>query len=210
MKVIYVYDALCGWCYGFSPVMNQFLDKYKDSLAFEVVSGGMITGGRIGTISEVATYIIRAYKYVEKAANAKFGSDFLNITLKNGTAVFTSIPPAIALSVFKNYQEEKSIQFATALQTAIYFDGLEPENYAGYGKIAKEFGLDPDDFVAKMRDSVYIQNAQNDFKKSNDLGVSGFPTVFIENEGVYYKIASGFVPFNVLENNFLTIKNKLK
>jgi putative protein-disulfide isomerase len=209
MKVIYVYDALCGWCYGFSPVMSQFHAKYKDSLTFEVFSGGMITGGRIGPIGEVASYISWAYKDVEKATNVKFGNDFLNKTLKNGKATFTSIPPAIALSVFKNFQEENSIKFASALQKAIYFDGIEPENYAAYGKIAQEFGLDAVDFVLQMGNQSNIQNAENDFIKSNDLGVSGFPTVFIEIDGVYHKIASGYIPFNILENNFLTIKNKL-
>ncbi len=50
VKLIYVYDALCGWCYGFSPVMMQLHSKYKDSIDFQVVSGGMITGNRIGPI----------------------------------------------------------------------------------------------------------------------------------------------------------------
>ena len=210
MKVVYVYDALCGWCYGFSLVMSQFKEKYKDSLAFEVVSGGMITGNRIGSIGEVASYISWAYKDVEKATNVKFGNDFLNKTLKDGNAVFTSIPTAIALSVFKKIQQENSVEFASALQKAIYYDGMEPENYSAYGKIAAEFGLDSIDFVLQMKDTINVQNAANDFKKSNDLGVSGFPTVFIEVDGVYHKIASGYVPFNVLENSFLTIKNKLK
>ena len=210
MKVVYVYDALCGWCYGFSPVMSQFQEKHKDSLAFEVVSGGMITGNRIGPIGEVASYISWAYKDVEKATNVKFGNDFLNKTLKDGNAVFTSIPTAIALSVFKKIQQENSVAFASALQKAIYYDGIEPENYAAYGNIAAEFGLDSTDFVLQMKDTINVQNAANDFKKSNDLGVTGFPTVFIEVDGVYHKIASGYVPFNVLENSFLTIKNKLK
>ncbi len=56
-KLIYVYDALCGWCYGFSPVISKIHKEYKDSLEFEVISGGMILGDRIGPIGEVASYI---------------------------------------------------------------------------------------------------------------------------------------------------------
>ncbi|MFW5658939.1 MAG: hypothetical protein ACOCZ8_03040, partial [Bacteroidota bacterium] len=40
MKVIYVYDALCGWCYGFSPNIQQLHDEFGDRVDFEVVSGG--------------------------------------------------------------------------------------------------------------------------------------------------------------------------
>jgi putative protein-disulfide isomerase len=208
MKIIYVYDALCGWCYGFSPVITQFQDKYKDSLSFEVISGGMVTGDRIGPIGEVASYISWAYKDVEKATGVKFGDSFLNETLKKGSAIFTSIPPAIALSVFKAIDEKNSVAFVAELQKAIYKDGIEPENLEAYGAIAAKFGLDASAFVLKMREPKYKSLADADFEKSNALGVSGFPSVFIALNDKYYKIASGYVSFSHLENNFLTIKSK--
>ncbi len=40
--VYYCYDAYCGWCYGFSPVIKKIASAYKDKLSFEVLSGGMI------------------------------------------------------------------------------------------------------------------------------------------------------------------------
>jgi hypothetical protein len=64
-KIIYIYDALCGWCYGFSPVMQQLQEKYAGKLEFEVLSGGMIMGLRAGPIGEVAAYIEKAYPDVE-------------------------------------------------------------------------------------------------------------------------------------------------
>ena len=99
IKLIYVYDALCGWCYGFSSVINQFAEKYENDLIFEVISGGMVTGGRIGPIGEVVGYISWAYKDVENATGIKFGNNFLNKTLKDGKAIFTSIPPAITSKI---------------------------------------------------------------------------------------------------------------
>ncbi len=208
MKVVYVYDALCGWCYGFSPVMTQFQAKYKDELDFEVISGGMITGDRIGPIGEVASYIGKAYKDVENATGVKFGDTFLNKTLAEGKAVFTSIPPAIALSVFKSLNPEQSIQFASALQKAIYFDGIEPENFDAYGQIASSFGLDGEAFVIKMKDPAYRKAAEEDFNTSTALGVTGFPSVFVEHNGTYYKIGNGYLPLSSLESNFLALKNQ--
>jgi putative protein-disulfide isomerase len=209
MKIIYVYDALCGWCYGFSPVMNQFYEKHKNELSFEAVSGGMITGDRIGPIGDVASYISWAYLDVEKATGVKFGVPFLEGTLKKGTAIFSSIKPSIALSVFKTIHPEQSITFASALNKAIYYDGLEPENINAYKKLALDFNLDADDFIAKMQDSIYLQLAEADFQKSNQLGVSGFPTVFVEHNNTMYKIASGYVFLQSLEENYLKIKQEL-
>lgn len=210
MKIVYVYDALCGWCFGFAPVMAQFEEKYKDTLEFEIISGGMITGDRIGAIGDVASYISWAYKNVEDASGVKFGSVFLNETLKNGTAIFTSIPPAIALSVFKSKLPKQSLNFASALQNAIYYDGIEPENITEYARIAERFGLDKSQFLSDMQNETYLLKAQNDFKKSSELEVTGFPTVFVLHQNQHYKMASGYVSFETLENNFLQIKNHIK
>ncbi|WGK64834.1 DsbA family protein [Croceiramulus getboli] len=210
MKIVYVYDALCGWCYGFSPVISQFQEKYKDSLDFEVISGGMITGDRIGPIGEVASYISWAYKNVEKATGVKFGSEFLNKILKDGEAIFTSIPSAIALSVFKTIDSTNSVRYACELQKAIYYDGIEPERLEVYGKIASKFGIDSESFVLTMKDSKYNQSAEDDFAKSAALGVTGFPTVFLEMEGVHHKMGSGYMPFNQLESNYLRSRDIIK
>jgi hypothetical protein len=34
-KIIYCYDAYCGWCYGFSAVINKIWGKYKENIDFE-------------------------------------------------------------------------------------------------------------------------------------------------------------------------------
>jgi len=40
VKLIYYFDALCGWCFGFSPVISQLEKEFEDRLNFEVISGG--------------------------------------------------------------------------------------------------------------------------------------------------------------------------
>jgi putative protein-disulfide isomerase len=207
MKVVYVYDALCGWCYGFSPVISKFYYKHRNNFDFEVISGGMIIDNRIGPIGEVASYIKSAYKIVEKETGVTFGKEFLDKILSEGEAIFTSIPPAIALSVFKTLDSEYSLEYAVELQKAIYFHGIKPENLDAYGQIASKFGLDAKAFVLKMKDPMYKKYAEEEFKTATTLGVTGFPSVFVENEGVYYQIGNAYLPFHILEKNFLKIKN---
>ena len=210
MKIVYVYDALCGWCYGFSPVMTQFQEKYKDSLDFEVISGGMITGNRVGPVGEVAPYISWAYKQVEVTTGVTFGTAFLEDTLKKGAAIFTSLPPAIALSVFKEMDSGNAVSYASEIQKAIYFDGIEPENKSVYGTIAAKFGLDSTDFVSKMDNPVYQELALADFKKASELNVTGFPSIFLKWEGTYHLLGSGYLPYNELVRLYLAIKHNLK
>jgi putative protein-disulfide isomerase len=196
---IYVYDALCGWCYGFSPVMQKLHEKYRNDFSFEVISGGMVTGERIGEIGKVAPYISWAYKDVENRTGVKFGEKFLDGILKDGTAIFSSIKPALALSVFKKQLPEKSVEFAHTLQSAIYFDGIEPDKFESYLPYAEKFGLDGAAFIAEMHLSDTEKSMLADFDLSRKLGVSGFPTTFFLHDKKNYALARGYTDFENID-----------
>src|SRR5215203_4320193 len=103
--VYYCYDAYCGWCYGFRPVMNRFAKEYENLFEFEVLSGGMIITEVPRHISVTASYIQKAYKTVEEIAGVKFGQDYLwHIFNPDKSDWFpSSEKPAIALCIFKEY-----------------------------------------------------------------------------------------------------------
>lgn len=209
MKIIYAYDALCGWCYGFSPVMEAFYRKRRGEVDFEVLSGGMVTGERIGPIGEVAPYIRWAYREVEKATGVTFGQAFLKNVLEDGQTIFTSIPLAIAMNVFKSYRVDKAVLFAVVLQKAIYYDGLAPEDTAAYGHLAEDFGIDGKTFTQQMAEDKFLAEAQREFYRTQQLGVQGFPTVFAEVENTYYPLTRGYAPLNKLEKRFVELTQKI-
>src|SRR5690606_754200 len=117
--IIYIYDAICGWCYGFSPVMKAIYEKYKDKFDFQVLSGGMILGDRVAPISQMRDIIKGSYKRVEEASGVKFGDAFINGAVEKGTMIMSSEKPSIALSVFKTYLPQDAILFASDLQYAL-------------------------------------------------------------------------------------------
>ncbi len=196
--LIYVYDALCGWCYGFSPVLKKLQKTFGDDLDFEVMSGGMITGSRIGPIGEVAPYIRQAYRDVERATGVTFGPGFLEGTLAKGTALFTSEPPAVALCIVRAHQPARAVAFAAALQTAIYYDGIAPADPAAYGPYASAIGLHADDFVRQMGEETYRVQAQAEFAQAAAWGVRGFPTVLLARAGTLTLLTHGFAPYEGL------------
>lgn len=208
MKIYYVYDVLCGWCYGFSPVIQKFAAEHQDELTFEVISGGMVTGDRIGPIGEVAGYIGEAYKDVERATGVEFGEDFLGGTLADGTAIFTSVPPALAMRVFKHMQPQRALDFAARMQKAIYYDGMAPKDKQGYGQLASEFGLDPQSFVLQMDDATTLMTAQAEFKLTQQWGINGFPTLLLEygkDESIGI-LSRGYLPYEQLEQTYQRAK----
>jgi len=195
VKIVYVYDALCGWCYGFSPVMNKVYKKYNNSVDFEVVSGGLMRGEKMGPIGEVAPFIKDGYKQVEETTGVEFGTEFLR-NFEEGSMMFTSLPAAVAMSVFKLYQPEKAIEYASAIQYAIYFEGMPPEPYDGYAAVASTFGIDAEGFLKQMNKDMLQQQAYADFTIAEDLGITGFPAVVIQDGTRLYKVSNGYTSYD--------------
>ncbi len=206
-KIIYVYDALCGWCYGFSKVIHACHENHKNDFDFEVLSGGMMTGERVGSINQIAPFIKSAYKTIEETTGIKFGEAYLK-HLEEGTMILNSEKPSIALSVFKSILPEQAIPFVHDLQDAIYFDGKDPNENDLYRYLAVNYGIDPDEFEEKLGLEEFKDEAYYDFALAKQLQVQGYPAVLIQRgESNFYLIAKGYTDIDTLEAR---IKNVMK
>ncbi len=208
--IYYIYDAYCGWCYGFSPVMKKLYDNYKESFAFDVLSGGMILPEKPVHISTVAEYIKAAYPKVEELTGIKFGSDFLWHVNNPGESDWhlNSEKSAIALCIFKEIYPERAVEFAVDLEYALNFEGRDLCDDEAYRHLLEKYGLDENDFYAKLKDEVYKELAYHEFEIVKELGITGFPCVLLQvDETNFYALANGFVDYETLEER---MKNVLK
>lgn len=210
IKIIYVYDALCGWCYGFSPVLKECYEKHKNEFEFEVLSGGMMIGDRVGSINDIAPYIKSAYHTVENTTGVKFGEAYLRV-LEDGSMVLNSEMPSIALSLFKQYFPDQSVLFAHEIQNALYFDGRDPSEIETYRYIAVNHGIDPDEFEVKMNLESSKEAAYYDFALAKQLRVESFPAVLIQSsETGFYLIAKGYTDSATLELRIENVQKELE
>ena len=195
--IYYVYDPLCSWCYGFSPVIKKIKNAYKDQFDFKVISGGMQSGERKQPVSAIRDYLKAAYKNVTEKTGVEFGEKFMTV-LEEGSRMLDSIPPSIALSIVKDLKPEEALNFAASIQEAIYYDGFNWNSVKEYLPYLKQYDIDPEDFKRKFEDPIYKEKTLEDFKLAANFGVTGFPSVILKKEDKYYLIAQGFVPFEKL------------
>lgn len=194
-ELIYVYDALCGWCYGFSPVITRLQEEFGGKADFLVLSGGMVRGENAGPIGQIAGYIRQAYKTVEDTTGVKFGQKFLDEVLEKGDAIFTSEPPARALAVFRLEQPDRAIAYAAGLQKAIYFDGRLIDDKSLYSDIASQLGADGEELVKRMYTDEITQMVENEFKMVAGMGVNGYPTLVFRNGEKMKILTRGYQPY---------------
>jgi putative protein-disulfide isomerase len=197
VTLTYVFDPLCGWCYGFSPQMKKLHDKYKTELNIEVLCGGMVLGKKSGPIGEVAPFIKEAYTRVEDYTGVKFGTAFLNDVMMPGTRIFSSEEPCIAFVTLKQLKPEKAFEFSHLLLNALYRDGLDFNKPESYKAIAEKSGIDYKDFL-----NAYQKNkatTYQEFERAAGFGVSGYPSVLITINGKTSLISSGYKSFEELD-----------
>ena len=198
-ELIYVYDALCGWCFAFSPVMQQVEQTYGDRLNIQVINGGLRTGTSVEPISSMASYILQAYKRVEEMSGVRFGEPFLNGTLKKGTMRLDSEPFARAMAIVRERKPEQALAFARLLHKLIYIDGVDPLTDAAYAPYAEQVGVPQGEFLAAMAEPRYRDMAQADFQLAQQLGATGFPALFVKLEGKLYRLTNGYVSYSELQ-----------
>jgi putative protein-disulfide isomerase len=197
-SLLYIYDPLCGWCYGFSPVLKKLYESLQDKLHFEVYSGGMMLGDRAGSINDVAPYIKTAYKTVEQRTGVVFGEPFLKDMLEPGTAMLNSEKPCIALTVFKSYLPDRAVEFAHILQDALYQDGKDLTQDTIYPELVVPLGIDPLEFVEKLNSTDFRRKTYEEFKIVSEIGVTGFPTVLLLTEKQNYLLSRGYTDYEPL------------
>ena len=200
--LIYCYDAYCGWCYGFSPVMKKIAEQYKDKLDIEVLSGGMMTGDAVQPIERIGPYIQGAYKRVEELTGIQFGEDFLwhVFNPQQSDWVMNSEKPAVALCIVKEILPGQQVNFASDLQYALNYEGRDLDDDEAYRHLLEKYQLDAVDFYKKLKDPAYKEKAFYEFTLCKQLQVDSFPQVLIQlNENRFYLVARGYTPYEELQ-----------
>ncbi|MFN5134390.1 MAG: DsbA family protein [Chitinophagaceae bacterium] len=200
--LIYCYDAYCGWCYGFSPVIKQIAEDYKSKFHTEVLSGGMVLPNEPVHISATAGYIKAAYQRVEELTGIKFGEDYLwHINNSDQSDWFpSSEKPAIALSIFKEINPEQQVNFIADMQYSLYYEGRDLTDNEAYRHLLEKYQINPDDFYTKLKTETYKEKAWYDFQLCKQLQVTGFPQVLMQaTENKFHFLARGYTDYETLQ-----------
>ncbi len=200
--IFYCYDAYCGWCYGFSPVMQKIAENYP-SVTIEVLSGGMVLPDKPVHISATAGFIQKAYPTVEEYTGIRFGEDYLwHINHPDLSDWYpNSEKPAIALCIFKEYYPERQVAFASDLQFALHYEGRDLTDDEAYRHLLEKYSIQPEVFYTKLKSEEYKEQAHYEFQLCKQLQVTGFPCVFLQNSDTRFTmLAKGYTDYETLKS----------
>jgi putative protein-disulfide isomerase len=210
--IIYCYDAYCGWCYGFSPVIKRIAQEYQHLADFETLSGGMIPRESRQPIGKLAGYILEAYKTVEHATGIQFGEEYLWHLRNPGLSDWfpDSEKPAIAMAVFREFHPGRTVEFAADLQYALHFEGRDLTDDEAYRHLLPKYGIPEETFYKRLHEDVYREKAHYDFALVKQLQVGGFPSVLMQTGDLkFYLLSRGYTDYETLKSRIDKVLHEL-
>ena len=198
-QLLYLFDPLCGWCFGFSEVIYQFSLKHNDKYEFVPIPGGMVTGDRIKPYSHLEAYVTGIYKRIEELSGRKFGSSYIDGMIKSET-ITDSEPPGRALITYRSFNANRSMEFAKSLLDEHFIKGRDYNQEALYAELAERFGIQGRAFMDRYNEIKMKQQVRMEFAWVRESGVQGYPTVVLRKADKYYLLSSGFVRMDQLDD----------
>jgi putative protein-disulfide isomerase len=202
MRLIYVFDAYCGWSHGFSATLGKITARHSD-LPVEVISGGLFVGERRVPVREFG-YVQGANAQIHDKTGAEFGAAYERL-IADGSFVMDSEAAARGFAAVRQAAPDRAAELAVAVQRAFYLDGLSLSEPATYRKVAEQAGLDSEAVAAAFTDPRSAAAAAADFQRAAQLGVTGFPTLIAAHGDRLTPIAYGHASLEQVEERLVAL-----
>ena len=205
MKVLYFWDAYCGWCYGFNKLFTEFYKNHTD-IEIEIVSGGLYILENSNKISE---YTFKNEEIVDMY-KVEFGEAY-NKVAEEGELVLNSVQPAIALNTVKELiPNSKLLDFSYDVQKKFFIEGKSLSEVGTYLELCEKYDLDYSDLALKLTIAFKDTNPiQQDFLKTLNLGIESYPTAVIEKNGEYFDLVGYATEAEDIEIHYNLIAKRL-
>ncbi|HEX8956243.1 MAG TPA: DsbA family protein [Burkholderiaceae bacterium] len=177
----YVFDPLCGWCYGAAPLISAA--RGVAGLDIALHAGGMMAGpNRQPVTPQLRDYVMRHDRRIAQLTGQPFGEAYFEGLLRDTTAVMDSAPPCTAILAAEALAG-RGLDMLHRVQHAHYVEGRRIADAGVLAELARELGLHPAAFEAIHARLEGAATERHFVESRNWLarnGGDGFPTIVLE------------------------------
>nr|WP_315190319.1 DsbA family protein [uncultured Albidiferax sp.] len=203
----YLFDPLCGWCYGASPVMQQL--GQHPGITLELAPTGLFAGGGRTMDAAFADYAWSNDTRIAKLTGQRFTPAYRTQVLGRHGSLFDSSTATLALTAVSLTAPARELQALKLLQEARYVDGLDTTDVPVVEKLLRiaDLATAADRLVAadaelRQANTQRLQRAQGLMRS---LGASGVPALVRTDAS-----GSRLLPGNALFGSFEQLLDALR
>jgi predicted DsbA family dithiol-disulfide isomerase len=205
VKIVYFTDPICSTCWGIEPQLRKMKLEYGNEIEIEYRMGGLLpdwsyNSGGISKPSDVAHHWDEVSHYYNMPID---GDVWLEDPLHS------SYPPSIAFKAAQIQDEHKAIAFLRKLREMVFLEKKNITKWENLSAAAWAVGLD-----AEKLKTDFETNApalfKADLQLAREMGVRGFPTMFVNGEQQKSEKVYGFKPYATFEKAIADVYTKVK
>ncbi|HHQ4732318.1 MULTISPECIES: DsbA family protein [Aeromonas] len=182
----YVYDPLCGWCYGAAPLLQAAATMA--GLKIELHAGGLWMGSRRQPMGEALRDYVRPHdQRIEALTGQHFGERYFNELLLREGCLLDSEPPIRAVLAVTALGGDGLVMLHR-IQQSHYRDGIWIGEPAFLATLAAEQGIAAEVFQQAYLQAPLLQHLADSQGWMKRLGGQGYPTLGIARGGKLERI----------------------
>jgi putative protein-disulfide isomerase len=197
--VTYLFDPLCGWCYGASRAIQQL--GQQPGIPLELLPTGLFSGGGRTMDAPFADYAWSNDVRIAKLTGQRFTEDYRSQVLGRHGSRFDSAAATLALTAVSLSEPQRELETLKVLQEARYVQGLDICDSAVTGTLLRALGLAAaaDRLMAQDAELLQVNNArvQRAQRLMHALGAQGVPALLVKGQAGH-RLLNG----NVLYGSF--------
>ena len=193
LKIIYVADPMCSWCWGFAPELSKLREYLKDKAEFSLLLGGL----RDGHAWDDA---FREFLHGHwEQVHLKTGQPFSTGLLEKSSFNYTTEPACRALCILRQLAPDRIFELFEAFQRAFYREGVDITDEENMIRIIRKAGIRREEFSRLFHADTSKEAAESDRFKTRAYGASVFPSLAIIDEEGHLSVIRGYRTFEELK-----------
>ena len=171
----YVYDPLCGWCYGAAPLLEAAAGL--PTLQIALHAGGLWLGSRRQPMGQALRDHVRPHdERIQALSGQPFGERYFNELLLSDGLLLDSEPPIRAILAVTELGGNE-LRLLHRIQQSHYLDGQWVGDQAHLARLAQEQGITPAAFAQAFEQVDLAGHLAQSQGWLRQLGGQGFPTL---------------------------------
>jgi len=183
----YIYDPLCGWCYGSSPLLQA---AASDVWNIELHAGGMMAGpNRQPLTPALRQFVLKHDVRIAELSGQPFGQDYREGLLRQEDVLFDSEPPITAILA----AGPKGLAMLERIQRAHFVEGRRISDNVVLMELAVELGLGATEFrnaFERFSGKRTMDHIADSRALLDRVQGGGFPTFAFERGGQFRRLDS--------------------
>ncbi|WP_117233338.1 DsbA family protein [Vibrio maerlii] len=186
IKLHYVHDPMCSWCWGYKPTLIKLKSQLPANIVFNYVVGGLAPDSEEPMPVEMQQKLESIWHTIQAQLGTEFNFDYWTKCQPVRTT-YQACRAVIAAGFQDRYEE-----MLEAIQKAYYLRAMLPHAKETHEQLAQEIGVDLNQFRIDVASRFLEEEFEHQLDFARSIGVNSYPSLVLEVNDKFFPIVQDY------------------